>query len=144
MTSGQRRIFMTQTAEEKETMFKNAKAFSSFSVSDIREAREFYGEKLGLDVSDGKEGLSITLSGGGSVFLYTKADHTAASFTVLNFHADNIDEAVDELKSRGVSFESYEGSIKTDEKCIFRGAERGHGHRLVYESFGQHSLGCRS
>ncbi len=123
---------MTQTAAGKETMFKNAKAFSSFSVSDIAKAKEFYGDKLGLDVSEETEGLGITLSGGGSVFLYPKADHTAASFTVLNFHADNIDGAVDELKSRGISFESYEGEIKTDEKGIFRGAERDSGPNIAW------------
>ena len=113
-------------------MFKNAKAFSSFSVNDIAKAKEFYGEKLGLDVSEEKEGLGITLSGGGSVFLYPKADHVAASFTVLNFHADSIDEAVDELKNRGLSFESYEGEIKTDEKGIFRGAERDSGPNIAW------------
>ncbi len=86
----------------------------------------------GLDVSEEKEGLAITLSGGGSVFLYSKADHEAASFTVLNFHADNIDEAVDELNGRGISFESYEGEIKTDGKGIFRGAEKNIGPNIAW------------
>jgi len=31
---------------------------------------------------------------------------------------DDIDKAVDELKQKGVSFEKYEGEIKTDEKGI--------------------------
>ena len=123
---------MTQTAARKGTMFKNAKAFSSFSVSNIAEAKEFYGEKLGLDVLEEEEGLGITLSDGGLVFLYPKADHAAASFTVLNFHADSIDEAVDELKSRGIIFESYEGDIATDANGIFRGAEKNSGPNIAW------------
>jgi len=49
-----------------------------------------------------------------------KANHTPASFTVLNFPVDDIDEAVDKLKELGVTFEQYGGDIKTDEKGISR------------------------
>src|SRR5207248_6248822 len=44
--------------------------------------------------------------------------YTPASFTVLNFLVDDIDKAVDELKQKGVSFEQYEGEIKTNQKGI--------------------------
>ena len=102
-------------------MFKNSKSFSSFSVDDISKAKEFYGDKLGLEVSDTKEGLGLKLAGGGQVFLYPKPNHEAASFTVLNFEVNGIDSAVDELKKRGVTFEQYDiPEIKTDEKGIHR------------------------
>ena len=39
---------------------------------------------------------------------------------------------MDELKGRGVAFESYEGDIKTDEKGIFRGAARGEGPNIAW------------
>src|SRR6185436_15122398 len=49
-------------------------------------------------------------------------NQTPASFTVLNFHVDDIEEAVDELKSLGVSLEHYDlPDIKTDERGIARG-----------------------
>ena len=32
---------------------------------------------------------------------------TPASYTILNFPVDDIDQAVDELAARGVSFEHY-------------------------------------
>ena len=102
-------------------MFKNSKAFSSYSVDDLVAAKSFYQEILGLDVEeDGMGFLSIHLTGGGEVILYPKPNHLPATFTVLNFPVDDIDKAVDELISKGVTFEQYSGEIKTDEKGICR------------------------
>lgn len=103
-------------------MFKDTKSFSSFSANNIQKAKAFYGDTLGLEVSETPEGLSLQLAGGGSVFIYPKPDHTPAGFTVLNFKVDNIEKAVDDLKALGVVFEQYQGEIKTDEKGIFRGS----------------------
>ncbi len=104
-------------------MFKNTKAFSGFSVDDIQKAKEFYGQKLGLEVTEAEEGLGLKIAGGGKVFIYPKPNHQAATFTILNFPVDNIDEAVDQLTKLGVRFEHYdESEIKTDEKGIHRNA----------------------
>jgi len=113
-------------------MFKDTKAFSSFSVDDLKKAKEFYGNTLGLEISETKEGLGLQIAGGGQVFLYPKPNHTAASFTVLNFPVNDIDKAVEDLRARGVQFESYEGDIKTDEKGIFRGASQGQGPNIAW------------
>jgi catechol 2,3-dioxygenase-like lactoylglutathione lyase family enzyme len=102
-------------------MFKDAKGFSGFSVNDIASAREFYGETLGLDVSEANGMLELHLGGGGTVLVYPKDNHTPATYTVLNFPVENIESAVDELSSRGVRFERYEGQLATDDKGIFRG-----------------------
>ncbi len=102
-------------------MFKDTKAFSSFSADDLNKAKEFYGETLGLEVSETKEGLGLTIAGGGQIFIYPKPNHSPASFTVLNFPVDDIDSAAAKLRARGVEFESYDGELKTDEKGIFRG-----------------------
>src|SRR5437868_7082741 len=106
-------------------MFKPKFAFSGFSVDDLAKAKSFYSETLGLAVGDDM-GLMIELPGGGKVFVYDKPDHQPASFTVLNFEVDDIDAAVDELKSRGIEFEKYEG-MPADDKGITRGiaAKRG-------------------
>jgi catechol 2,3-dioxygenase-like lactoylglutathione lyase family enzyme len=113
-------------------MFKNSKAFSSFSVDDLEKAKAFYGETLGLDVSETPEGLGLQLNGGGKVFLYPKPNHQPATFTVLNFPVENIEQAVDQLTKLGVRFESYEGEMKTDEKGIFRGVDRGEGPNIAW------------
>lgn len=101
-------------------MFEDTKAFSSFSVDDVRKAKDFYGGTLGLDVSEQPEGLGIHLDSGGDIFLYPKSNHEPATFTVLNFFVDNVEKAVDELNGKGITFEQYGGDIKTDEKGISR------------------------
>ena len=105
-------------------MFKNTKAFSSFSVNDIQKAKDFYGWTLGLEVNEVPEMkglLNINIKGGGRVMLYEKQNHVPAAFTVLNFHVKDLEKAVDDLVKRGVHFEQYEGEMKTDKKGIFRG-----------------------
>ena len=103
-------------------MFENTKSFSGFSVDDVSGAREFYGETLGLRVSEEGEPMStlqLHVAGATDVLVYPKADHTPATFTVLNFPVEDIDEVVDELTGRGVRFERYDGA-KQDEKGIHR------------------------
>jgi predicted enzyme related to lactoylglutathione lyase len=103
-------------------MFKNTKAFSSFSVNDIQKAKEFYGQKLGLEAFETEEGLGLRIAGGGQVFIYPKPNHESATFTILNFRVNDIEQAVDQLTKLGVHFEHYnEAEIKTDEKGIHRG-----------------------
>lgn len=102
-------------------VFKEAESFSSFSVNDLRKAKEFYGNTLGLEIKETPEGLELH-TGNNAVFLYPKPNHTPASFTVLNFHVDDIEKAVDELDSLGVKLERYDlPDLKTDKRGIARG-----------------------
>jgi predicted enzyme related to lactoylglutathione lyase len=103
-------------------MFANTKAFSGFSVDDIGAAKRFYGETLGLDVSEEQGMLTLHIAGDRDTLVYPKRDHTPASFTILNFPVSDIEAAVDELAARGVEFQRYEGTpAETDDKGIFRG-----------------------
>ena len=103
-------------------MLQNSKAFSGFAVNDLQKAKEFYGRVLGLNVSESHGLLHLDLAGGTTVLVYPKPNHAPATFTILNFPVDNVDEAVDELTKRGVRFEIYdEGGLKTDNRGVFRG-----------------------
>ena len=104
-------------------MLKNSNAFSGFSANDIPKEKDFYANTLGLQVTDGMEGiLTLHLSGGNNVIIYPKDNHTPATFTVLNFPVDSVDKAVDELTKKGVKMEKYDTEdIKTDDKGIMRG-----------------------
>jgi catechol 2,3-dioxygenase-like lactoylglutathione lyase family enzyme len=103
-------------------MFKDTKAFSGFSVNDIEEAKRFYGKTLGLEVAESHGMLTLHIAGGTNILIYPKPNHTPATFTILNFPVDDVEEAVEELTRRGVRFEIYDlDEIKTDEKGIFRG-----------------------
>ena len=123
---------MAQAAGQKSNQSIFTGTFSSFSVNDITKAQEFYSKTLGIDASIMDEGLRLSLDGSNPVFVYPKGDHEPATFTVLNFNVDDIEDAVKQLKSRGVKFESYGGDIKTDENNIFRGAENGHGPNIAW------------
>lgn len=101
-------------------MFEDTRAFSGFAVDDIARAREFYGETLGLKTSVEHGLLTLHLAGSRDTIVYPKPDHAPASYTILNFPVDDIDQAVDELARRGVRFERYEG-FEQDEKGISRG-----------------------
>ncbi|MEV0416268.1 VOC family protein [Streptomyces sp. NPDC050448] len=100
-------------------MLGDSKAFSGFSVDSIEEAKGFYGQTLGLRVSEDNDLLVLHLAGDTNVILYPKENHAPATFTVLNFPVDDIDKAVDELAARGVVFERYEG-FDQDAKGIAR------------------------
>jgi predicted enzyme related to lactoylglutathione lyase len=103
-------------------MFGNTKAFSGFAVDDIAKAKQFYGETLGLKVTEENDLLTLHIAGDRPILVYPKPNHTPASFTILNFPVDDIEAAVDQLAARGVDFERYEGApIATDEKGIFHG-----------------------
>jgi catechol 2,3-dioxygenase-like lactoylglutathione lyase family enzyme len=104
-------------------MFKDTKAFSGFSVNNLQKAHAFYGQTLGLDVSESHGLLTLHIAGGTHILMYPKDNHTPATFTILNFPVDSIEQAVNELTKRGVHFESYNaGDLVTDEKGISRGA----------------------
>lgn len=64
--------------------------------------------------------LSLHLGRGANGLVYPKPNHQPASFTVLNFPVQDIEETVDRLTHAGVRFERYEGEIETDAKGICR------------------------
>ncbi|MEJ2558006.1 MAG: VOC family protein [Sedimentisphaerales bacterium] len=113
-------------------MFKPKAAFSGFSVDSLAKAREFYTGTLGLNVDDEGVGLRLHLPDGATVFVYPKDDHQPATFTILNFVVDDIDEAVDDLTNRGVRFEHYEDDLKTDEKGVARGLSQNMGPDIAW------------
>jgi catechol 2,3-dioxygenase-like lactoylglutathione lyase family enzyme len=99
-------------------MLKTKGAFSGFSTNDIPAAKRFYGEALGLDVTE-ENGMLTLKIGSQTVLIYPKDDHQPATYTVLNFEVDDVDAAVDALTAAGVSMERYEGQPQ-DERGIVR------------------------
>ncbi len=101
-------------------MFANSAAFSGFAVDDIDRARAFYGETLGIRTSEEHGLMWLHLAGGRDVLVYPKgADHTPATFTILNFPVDDIERAVDELAARDVEMLRYD-DFEQDERGIMR------------------------
>jgi catechol 2,3-dioxygenase-like lactoylglutathione lyase family enzyme len=110
-------------------MLENSKAYSGFAVNDIAKAKQFYGETLGLEVTDLDVGapqpfLELHPGGDRPVLIYEKPDLVPANYTILNFPVDDVEKAVDELADNGVSFERYDG-FEQDEKGIDRSGPAG-------------------
>jgi predicted enzyme related to lactoylglutathione lyase len=102
-------------------MLKHTKAFSGYSVNDIQKAKDFYANTLGLTVKDNPMGIiELHTDGNNPIILYPKPNHVPATYTVLNFPVADVEKTVDELTQKGVSFEQYDGDIKTDAKGISR------------------------
>jgi len=106
-------------------MLKVKDAFSTIAVPDLDVARDFYGKKLGIDVSTEPDMgmLELHVGKGAPVTVYPKPDHKPAVFTVLNFVVDDIDAAVSQLNDAGITMQRYDvdGGMKADDKGIYRG-----------------------
>ena len=107
-------------------------AFSGYSSDNIDACKEFYGQTLGIELSDEMGGIGFNVNGQ-QVFIYPKEDHQPATFTVLNFVVDNIDVAVDELVGKGVVFERYDNMpAHQDERGVLRGKDAGMGPNIAW------------
>lgn len=109
-------------------MFENTRAVFSFSVDDVKAAKDFYESRLGLKTTlesgeDDYAVLWLHLAGDCNVLVYPKPDHIPASFTLLNFVVEDIDDIVDQLTSSGVRFLRYD-QFGADDKGIVRGPDR--------------------
>ena len=93
---------------------------ASIAVSDMARATEFYEGKLGLSAERVQaDGSRIYSSGGdASLHVYPSPAHAGMSTaTLATWYVDDVERVVDELSSKGVTFEHYEG-VTTDAKGI--------------------------
>jgi predicted enzyme related to lactoylglutathione lyase len=104
------------------------KAFSGFSVNDLAAAKKFYGEILGVEVEEIPAGVRLKIGNG--ILMYPKSNHEPATYTMLNFPVDNIDQAVADLKKKGIKFELYPGV--TDHEGIARGIAANRGPDIAW------------
>jgi catechol 2,3-dioxygenase-like lactoylglutathione lyase family enzyme len=111
-------------------MFQDTKAYSGFSTNDIQKTKEFYRNVLGLSVTEEYGQLRLHLATGADILIYPKDDHVPATYTILNFPVDDIDQAVDELTRKRVTFEHYENM--TDKKGIARGISQHRGPDIAW------------
>ena len=114
-------------------MLGKSEAFSGFTVDDINAAMHFYGTVLGLNVTADAMGMQINIKSHSPIFVYQKADHVPATYTILNFPIDSIDTAVEMLREEGVVFERYDTlPADQDEKGILRGKSVNQGPDIAW------------
>lgn len=109
-------------------MFSDSKAFSGFAVPDVDAAEAFYGETLGIRVTNDHGLLTLHLDGGNRpTIVYPKPDHVPAAYTILNFPVDDVGAAVRQFAERGVTVERYDGMPQDDD-----GVMRGNGPDIAW------------
>lgn len=94
---------------------------ATIAVSDMDRAREFYEGRLGLSPGgmDQSDGVVYECGGDTSLLVYASPDHAGkATATLATWEVPDLERVVDELASRGVTFEQYDEPMKTDEKGI--------------------------
>jgi catechol 2,3-dioxygenase-like lactoylglutathione lyase family enzyme len=90
-------------------MLNQGTVFAVVAVRDMSAARDFYTNVLGLQVTDDDPGGITLSSGSGKLFVYESANGGQNPATSAGWHVDSVESAVEELKTRGVMFEHYEG-----------------------------------
>ena len=99
----------------------DAPVTATLIVSDLNAAKSFYTEKLGLtQLTEIPEDMGVMFKAGGGTKLYVyQSSLPTPQNTVAGFKVDDVLTTVNELKAKGVTFESYNmDTIKTDENNI--------------------------
>ena len=88
-------------------MLKNSSLVAFVGVSDLERAQDFYGNVLGLEIV-ATDDFAIQARVSGTTLRITKAPKVVpAAYTVLGFAVAGIEDRVDALVAKGVSFERY-------------------------------------
>jgi catechol 2,3-dioxygenase-like lactoylglutathione lyase family enzyme len=101
---------------------RDATVGALMAVSDLDRARRFYEQQLALVPGEEEpQGVRYPCADGTGIFVYLSPENAGKSpATVAGWLVEELDETMDELASRGVSFEQYDQpGLKTDERGVF-------------------------
>ncbi len=91
-------------------MLDNSRVEANIPAGDLSRAREFYADKLGLTPSAEYEGVAMVYktAGGTSFNIYETEYAGTSGHTIAQWHVDDIEAEVKDLKAKGVTFEVYD------------------------------------
>ena len=92
------------------TRLSTAPAATTLPAEDLKRARAFYEEKLGLETEAREnmpEGIFVHAGKGTTLFLYQRGRATAENTAVV-FEVDDLEATVSELRAHGVELEEYD------------------------------------
>ena len=100
---------------------------TSIAVSDLAKATDFYEGRLGLSAGEDQADESRIYECGGGTSLHVYVSPTlaaSATATLATWYVPDLDPVVDELASKGVTFDRYDDPVlKTNEKGIHQMAD---------------------
>jgi catechol 2,3-dioxygenase-like lactoylglutathione lyase family enzyme len=89
-------------------MLSEGKVFATIAVNDIDQGKAFYGGTLGLkQVNEDLAGVTYE-SGGGQLLVYVSSTAGSGQATCASWEVADIEAVVDDLKSKGITFEQYD------------------------------------
>ena len=89
-------------------MLERSDVATRLPVQDLKRARSFYSEKLGLEPVEERPGGLLYRCGKGSFALFLSAGAAAGTHTQMGWEVADIEATVAALRSRGVVFEEYD------------------------------------
>jgi predicted enzyme related to lactoylglutathione lyase len=91
-------------------MLTNSRVEANIPAADLRRAREFYSDKLGLEPVEEMAGVQLgyETAGGTRFTIYETQYAGQAGHTVAQWHVDDIESEVRDLQAKGVIFEVYD------------------------------------
>src|SRR4051794_6376946 len=91
-------------------MLTRATVTANIPAGDLKRARAFYADKLGVEPSFEVEGMMLIYkTGSGSTFSIYETEYAGkAEHTIAQWHVDSVEDEVRALKGRGVTFEHYD------------------------------------
>jgi len=91
-------------------MLSSSRVEANIPAADLKRARDFYANVLGLTPTREIDGIQLTYrTDGGTTFnLYETSFAGQAGHTIAQWHVDDVEAEVRDLKAKGVAFEVYD------------------------------------
>ena len=90
-------------------MLADKDAVATVAVKDLKAAKKFYGDTLGLKLTPVPEPEVLNYKSGNSTVLVYKSQFAGSNkATSVTWIVDDVESTVNELKAKGVSFEHYD------------------------------------
>jgi catechol 2,3-dioxygenase-like lactoylglutathione lyase family enzyme len=92
------------------TRLSTAPAATTLPAEDLRRARSYYEDTLGLEVEarDDMPGSLFVHAGRDTLIVLYQRERTKADNTAVTFEVEDIEATASELRAHGVSFEQYD------------------------------------
>jgi catechol 2,3-dioxygenase-like lactoylglutathione lyase family enzyme len=92
-----------------EGMLSDAEVGAAIAVKDLDAAKDWYGKMLGLTPDrEAPDGVYYRCKGQTVMFIYPSSFAGTAQNTVAGFRVDDLEREMEELRSRGITFEEYD------------------------------------
>jgi len=91
-------------------MLSDSTVTANIPAADLQRAKDFYADKLGLTpVQELLGEVLVYRTRGGTSFQVYRTDYAGqAGHTIAQWHVDDIEAQVHDLKAKGVTFEKYD------------------------------------